>query len=691
MLSRSRGPGGEPAGDPSVPARLLRAWRDSWRARAGLLLLVTAVTGFLAVSAAPDDGKVIGIWPVGAAAGALLWSPRRVAPWLLPPVLGLALLSVGLGGRPPEVAVGYALTITVEVALVWRLLSRGRGLTWRLRDDGDLRRWVGTCFLAGAVGAAGGALTSWATGFGDPAYVALGLGTAHLASHLVLTPLWAQLPQHSDIAGRGEHLLQWASIAVAAPLVFWPGDLPSVVFVLIPLLAWSALRIGAREALAQMVLLLAFAVLLTTDGHGPFAAAPELHDLPRDMRGVLLAAFAAVCALIVVPLILRVGESIEAARVARAERDTLDRIVSSTTGVAIIGADRDSRITLFNPGAERMLGYAAEEVMGRSTLIFHSRETIAVKAAELGVEPTLQAVADHMLEHAMAGVDMVFLRADGVARTHSMTLSRLTDEAGEVIGYLSTSEDVTDRVEAEEALRSALQRMQEVDSVKDAFVSSVSHELRTPITSIHGYLELLLDGEFGDLEAPQHGALAKVSRNAERLLALIDDLLTLSRLQEDGLKLAPRVVDLRQVVTAVCEVVAPAAETGGLGLAVDLPEDPVPFLGDRDLLERAVVNLVANAVKFTPRGGRVDVGLATGDDGTTLQVSDTGIGIPVTEQELLFSRFFRSSNAQRQAIPGSGLGLSIAHAVVLQHGGSIRVASAEGEGTTFWVELPALV
>ena len=681
------GSGGWRAGLVALRARCL----GSWRARAGALLLLTAVTGFIAVSSAPDDGKVIGIWPVGAAAGALLWSPRKVAPWLLPVIFLLALTSVGLGGRPPAVAVGYAVTITVEVVLVWWLLSRGVACTWRLRDDGDLRRWVLTCFLAGVVGGAGGALTSWLADFGDPAFVALGLGTAHLASHLVLTPLWAQLPQHSDIAGRGEHLLQWGTVALAAPLVFWPDDLPSVVFVLIPLLAWSALRIGAREALGQMVLLLAFAVALTTAGQGPFAGAPELHDLPRDVRGVLLAAFAAVCALIVVPLILRVGESAEAARVAQAERDTLDRIVSSTTGVAIIGADRDSRITLFNPGAERMLGYTAEEVMGRSTLMFYSREIIGAKAAELGVEPTLQAVSDRMLDRGMAGVDMGFVRADGVERTHSMTLSRVTGEAGEVIGYLSTSEDVTERVEAEEALRSALQRMREVDSVKDAFVSSVSHELRTPITSIHGYLELLLDEAFGELEGPQRGAVEKISRNAERLLALIDDLLTLSRLQEDGLKLSPRVVDLREVVTEACAVVSPAAETGALCLDVDLPEDPVPFLGDRDMLERVVVNLVANAVKFTPAGGRVAVALSVGADGPTVQVSDTGIGIPVAEQEHLFTRFFRSSNAQRQAIPGSGLGLSIAQAVVRQHGGTIRVASAEGEGTTFWVDLPALV
>lgn len=670
---------------------MLEWWRSSWRARVATLLLVTAVTGMTAVSAAPDDGRVIGIWPVGAAAGAMLWSPRRVAPWLAPVVLAIALVSVAAGGRPVAVAIGYAVTIAVEVLLVWWLLSRGRALTWRLRDDADLRHWLGTCLLAGAVGAVGGAVTSVLTDFGDPGFVALALGTSHLASHLVLTPLWAELPEHTDIAGRGEHALQWVLILVTAPAVFLAEDLPPATFLLLPQLAWSALRIGAREALLQMLLLLGFAVLLTTAGRGPFADAPVLYDLPRDARGVLLASYAVVCALIVVPLILRVGESVETAREARTERDTLDRIVGSATGVAIIVTDEQSRITLFNPGAERMLGYSAAEVLGRSTGMLHSQAAVAAKAAELGVPPDFRAVAAELLRTGASGAEMGFTRADGVERTHSMTLSRVTDEAGRVVGYVSTSEDVTDRVEAEEALRHSLERMREVDAVKDAFVSAVSHELRTPITSIHGYLELLVDGTMGELTPDQRMAVEKVAANSERLLGLIDDLLTLSRLQEDGLNLSPKLVDLRQVVTDACSVVAPGAETSGLVLEVDLPSEPVPFLGDRDMLERAMVNLVGNAVKFTPRGGRVEVALGPHDDGSQVVVRDTGIGIPLAEQEHLFTRFFRSSLAQREAIPGSGLGLSIARAVVHKHGGELRVESVEGEGTTFYLDLPALV
>ena len=291
----------------------------------------------------------------------------------------------------------------------------------------------------------------------------------------------------------------------------------------------------------------------------------------------------------------------------------------------------------------------------------------------------------------MAGADMGFVRKDGTERTHSMTLGRITDEAGRVLGYVSTSEDVTDRVAAEEALRDALARMQEVDAVKDAFVSSVSHELRTPITSIQGYLELLGDGSFGDLTAQQRSAVAKVAANSERLLVLIDDLLTLSRVQESGLGLEDKVLDLVAVVRAGCAVVSPGGERTGVPIGVEVPDVPVPFLGDRDMLERVVINLVGNAVKFTPRGGRVEVTLRCHEQGSTITVADTGIGIPLAEQDRLFSRFFRSSLAQAQAIPGSGLGLSIAHSVVAQHGGTLRAESEPGAGTTFVVELPSMV
>ncbi|MBM7507123.1 PAS domain S-box-containing protein [Nocardioides salarius] len=661
-----------------------------WQLRVAFLLGLVALLGLAAVRAAPDDSHVIGIWPVGAATGVLVLAPRRHAPVLLGAVLLVALLTLSLAQRPAEVVVGYTATIVLETWVVSRLLLAGGEGPWRLVSDADLRRYLGAGLLGGLFGLAGGALTSAATGFGEPGFVGLALGASHLASQLVFTPLWARLPGHGPIAHRPERVLQWGLVLLLAPAVLAPTLFPPVAFLLIPLLAWSALRVSPREALAQLVVVLALAVVMTTAGRGPFADVLVLLDLPRDARAVLLAAYAATCALIVVPLLLRVGESVEAARAAAAERDTLGRIVQSATGMAIVGADREGRITLFNPGAERLLGWAAEEVTGLPTRVLHSTGQVSAKARELGVADDFASVSARMLEPDMAGADMGFVRKDGTERMHSMTLGRITDEAGRVLGYVSTSEDVTDRVAAEDALREALARMQEVDAVKDAFVSSVSHELRTPITSIQGYLELLGDGSFGDLSEQQRSAVAKVAANSERLLTLIDDLLTLSRVQESGLGLERKVLDLGDVVRAGCGVVSPGGERAGVPIAVEVPGVPVPFLGDRDMLERVVINLVGNAVKFTPRGGRVEVVLRRNEQGSTITVVDTGIGIPRAEQERLFTRFFRSSLAQAQAIPGSGLGLSIAHSVVTQHGGTLRAESEPGAGTTFVLELPAM-
>ncbi len=284
---------------------------------------------------------------------------------------------------------------------------------------------------------------------------------------------------------------------------------------------------------------------------------------------------------------------------------------------------------------------------------------------------------------------MGFVRKDGSERQHQMSLNRVLDDRGEVIGYVSTSEDVTERLRAEarlvEALeteRQAVDRLREVDRVKDAFVAGVSHELRTPITSILGYTELLEEGALGDLEPPQADAVDRISKNSSRLLTLISELLTLSKVQADGTDgqrpTTDQAVDLAQVVAAGLAVLSPTVARRDVELTVDLPSCPVPVTGDRDMLERVVINLTDNAVKFTPDGGHVTVALTSAGGRAVLEVADTGIGVPDHEQQRLFDRFFRSSLAQQKAIPGSGLGLSIAHKIVEKHGGTLEVSSEAG-------------
>jgi signal transduction histidine kinase len=237
---------------------------------------------------------------------------------------------------------------------------------------------------------------------------------------------------------------------------------------------------------------------------------------------------------------------------------------------------------------------------------------------------------------------------------------------------------------AQQLLTFQNQKLVELDNLKDEFVSSVSHELRTPLTSISGYVEVLLEGE-DDEERRDY--LSIVDRNAQRLLGLVSDLLFAARLQSGRLELERTAVDLAEVVAHSVASARPRAEAAAVEITVY--GSPVPeVIGQADRLAQLMDNLVSNAIKFTPPGGRIDVRLATLDGHVRLEVSDTGFGIPEPEREKLFERFFRSQTALERQIQGTGLGLYISKAIVEAHGGRIGVQSAEGRGTTFVVELP---
>jgi signal transduction histidine kinase len=229
--------------------------------------------------------------------------------------------------------------------------------------------------------------------------------------------------------------------------------------------------------------------------------------------------------------------------------------------------------------------------------------------------------------------------------------------------------------------------------MKDEFSALVSHELRTPLTSIIGYLELLRDDADSDGDDPRARQrahfLTVVDRNAKRLLRLVGDLLFVAQVEAGKLSLDEGDVDLGAVARESVEAAAPRARDGGIELTLEEADTPV-VRGDRDRLAQALDNLVSNAIKFTPAGGVVVVRLASEYDRAVLEVTDTGIGISQADLEQLFQRFFRTQRATSAAIPGVGLGLTIAQAIVHGHDGQISVQSRDGEGTTFRIELPLL-
>jgi signal transduction histidine kinase len=244
---------------------------------------------------------------------------------------------------------------------------------------------------------------------------------------------------------------------------------------------------------------------------------------------------------------------------------------------------------------------------------------------------------------------------------------------GQVVGRIWTLREVTQE--------------RELDRLKDEFVATVSHELRTPLTSMMGFLEMIREGEAGALTSDQERFLSIVYRSSERLQRLVGDLLFVARLDASGLQLHFDRVQVDTVVGEAVESLAALARAREIELRADL--DSVPAIrGDRERLVQLVGNLLSNALKFTPRGGTVVARTFTDDGSAVLEVEDTGIGIPTGEQERLFQRFFRSSTATAQAIPGTGLGLVITKAIAEAHGGGVSVTSKPGEGTCFRVELP---
>jgi two-component system phosphate regulon sensor histidine kinase PhoR len=198
----------------------------------------------------------------------------------------------------------------------------------------------------------------------------------------------------------------------------------------------------------------------------------------------------------------------------------------------------------------------------------------------------------------------------------------------------------------------------------------------------------VLDGSAGDLNEQQQRYLGVADRNSRRLLGLVGDLLLFAQIRSGKFRLHREPVDAVELARDAFSAVAPAADAKQIELVL-VDGAQAPLTADRARLGQVLDNLLSNAVKFTPAGGTVSLTVQPDGDQVRLEVADTGMGIPYGEQEQLFGRFFRSSNATAQAIPGTGLGLTIVKALVEAHGGRISVDSVEGSGTTFRIDLPS--
>lgn len=354
----------------------------------------------------------------------------------------------------------------------------------------------------------------------------------------------------------------------------------------------------------------------------------------------------------------------------------LDDLFDSATATVLVATDDAGVITRFNPGAEGVIGVTEPAAIGRSPAFFLEEAELATWALAMRCAPEFVQVAAGLLESGQQQpLEWPFLRPDGERRFLSMSISAIRSGRGDLTGYLIAGRDITDQVSA--------------DSGTEQFLATMSLELRAPMASILGYAEMLQEEleEQSDTSGAR-GFVDRIERNGQRMLMLIQDLLMLTRVEDPELELGRDDVDLRALVTTAYDDVHARIADRKLELTLRMPPDPVWQECDRKLVEQVVQHLIANAVKFTRDGGRIVVSAKSNGSHNRIIVGDTGLGISQTDRERLFSRFFRSHQAEVQQLQGSGLGLAIVKAIATAHGGTVSVETELGRGSTFIVELP---
>lgn len=340
------------------------------------------------------------------------------------------------------------------------------------------------------------------------------------------------------------------------------------------------------------------------------------------------------------------------------ERNKIKAILASMND-GVIAIDRNGNILLINPAVERMFHITYEQSMGKGVIEVvrnYELEKLLFSALESG-ESTAS--------------ELQILAPD--PKSFRISTAPLTSETG-VVGVVAVMRDITAFIQ--------------VEKMKADFVANVSHELRTPLTSIKGFVETLLDGALTEPETATH-FLEIINDETDRMNRLITDLLSLSKIEAERLEINKSPVDLGKLIDNTVSILSPQAKEKDIMINIKIA-DSLPMVEcDRDMVGQLLINLIDNAVKYTPHGGTITISAKPHDQGVKAMVQDTGIGIPTESIHRLFERFYRVDKARSREMGGTGLGLAIVKHILEVHNGSIQVNSRIGEGSTFTFYLPS--
>jgi PAS domain S-box-containing protein len=362
-------------------------------------------------------------------------------------------------------------------------------------------------------------------------------------------------------------------------------------------------------------------------------------------------------------------EDLQLEKEALAHAKAKDEALLESIGEGLIAVDNDRKILVINKVAERMLGWNGRELIGKE-LTDLPLEDEAGNLIPLDKRPTTIALATGEVTK----VTYFFVRKNGT-RFPMATTATPIKLGGKTIGLIEIVRDITHE--------------KEVDKAKDEFISLASHQLRSPLTTISWYTEMILNGDVGEVAPDQKKYLEEIYQGSQRMVALVNTLLDISRIELGTFQIESQPTDVVALAQGVLDEQKPSIEKKKLIVTTDFSKNTPLFLTDPKLLCMVFQNLLDNAVEYTPPGGRIEFTISLYEKRSiAIKVSDTGYGIPKSQQDQIFTKFFRADNVRDKDTDGTGLGLYIVKSVVESFGGTIRFESEENKGTTFYVMLP---